>query len=73
MTMRWLRVVAATLVLVAAIPAGAADREPAEEIQPRVDHHIRAAAVLARHFDTLVAAECPRFATPAEWLGYFKG
>ena len=71
--MRFLRAVAVTIVLVAAVPAGAADREPASEIQPRVDHHIREAAVLAEHFETLVGAECPRFASAAEWNAYVEG
>jgi hypothetical protein len=71
--MRLLTAVAATFVLVAAVPAGAADREPASEIQPRVDHHIREAAGLAQHFKTLVGAQCPRFATVGEWTAYVEG
>jgi len=71
--MRILTAVAATIVLVAAVHAGAADREPASEIQPRVDHHIREATVLAQHFETLVGAQCPRFPNAGEWNAYVEG
>jgi hypothetical protein len=67
--MRCLATAAVTLVLVAG-PALAADREPASEIRPRVDHHLREAAVLTRHFEALVAADCPRFASSVEWNVY---
>ena len=71
--MRILTAVAATIVLVAAVHAGAADREPASEIRPRVDHHIREATVLAQHFETLVGAQCPRFPNAGEWNAYVEG
>ena len=73
MLMRLLIVVVATLALAAAALAGAADREPAAEIQPRVDHHIREAMVLAQHFEVLVGAECPRFPNVGEWNAYVEG
>ena len=66
--MRLVATAVVTLVLVA--PALAADREPASEIRPRVDHHLREAAALTRHFEVLVAADCPRFARSAEWSVY---
>jgi hypothetical protein len=71
--MRILTAVAATIVLIGAVHAGAADREPASEIQPRVDHHLREATILAQHFETLVGAQCPRFATVVEWTAYVDG
>jgi hypothetical protein len=71
--MRILTAVAATIVLVGAVHAGADDREPASEIQPRVDHHIREATVLAQHFETLVGAQCPRFPNVGEWNAYVEG
>lgn len=61
-----------TLVLVTA-PAFAADRAPASEIQPRVDHHLREVNRLVQHFETLVASDCPRFPTAAEWNVYVEG
>jgi hypothetical protein len=67
--MKILAATAVTLALVAA-PAFAADREPASEIRPRVDHHLREAALLTQHFEALVAAGCPRFASAAEWNAF---
>ena len=71
--MRPLTVAVAMLALGAALPARAQDRAAAAEIQPRVEHHVRAAALLARHFETLVAAACPRFGTVDEWSVYVEG
>jgi len=71
--MRLLIVAFATLAVAAAVPARAADREPASEIQPRVDHHIRAATVLAQHFELLVGAECPHFSNAGQWNAYVEG
>jgi hypothetical protein len=62
----------ALLVLVAAAPA-AANREAAEDIRPRVDHHVRELNALVQHFEEFVAATCPRFGTPAEWGAYADG
>jgi hypothetical protein len=70
MAMRVLTVAVAVLALCGAVAARAADREPAAEIQPRVDHHVREATLLVRHFETFVAGQCPHFATVAEWNGY---
>jgi hypothetical protein len=65
--------VGALLALGVGSGAAAADREPAAEIQPRVDHHIDEVTRLARHFEALVAGECPRFGTLAEWNTYVNG
>jgi hypothetical protein len=59
-------VVAAPRVL----PAGEA---PADDARVRVEHHLRHADELAQHFETVLAQDCPRFATPAEWKSYFDG
>ena len=67
--MRWRMVLVATFVLVAAVPAHA-NREAAADIQPRVDHHVREVGLLVQHFETFVAADCPRFGTLAEWDAY---
>jgi hypothetical protein len=65
--MRW--IVLAALLLVAAGPADA-NRESAEDIRPRVDHHVRELGILVQHFEEFVAGSCPHFATPAEWETY---
>ena len=70
--MRLLIVAVATLALAAAVLAGAADREPAAEIQPRVDHHIREATVLVQHFEVLVGAACPQFSNVGQWNAYVE-
>lgn len=67
--MRSLAAVIVALPLMA-LPALAADREPASEIRPRVDHHLREVARLIEHFEALVTTECPRFASVAEWNAY---
>jgi hypothetical protein len=51
-------------------PASPPPKRPAEEVRPRVDHHLRHVAALTRHFEALLADECPRFETRAEWHAY---
>ena len=67
--MRLLAAALSALTVIAA-PAFAAAHEPVAEIQPRVDYHLREAALLTQHFEALVAADCPRFASVAEWSAY---
>jgi hypothetical protein len=67
--MRLLAAVIVALPLMA-VPTLAADREPASEIRPRVDHHLHEVARLIEHFETLVAADCPRFTSTTEWDVY---
>jgi hypothetical protein len=66
MSMRHLMALVAVSMLVAAAPAQA-NTEAAADIQPRVDHHLREVGALVQHFETFVAADCPRFATVEEW------
>jgi hypothetical protein len=67
------RVLALAVVLgLGAAPAIAGDR-PADEVRPRVEHHIRQATQLVEHFDTVVRGGCPRFPTPAQWHAYVDG
>jgi hypothetical protein len=67
------RVLAVAVVLgLGVAPATAGDR-PADEIRPRVEHHIRHAAQLVEHFDTVLRDGCPRFPTPAQWQAYVDG
>jgi hypothetical protein len=71
--MRFLGLLAAvTLAVAVAVPAHA-NREAAADIQPRVDHHIREVSLLIQHFETFVAAACPRFAALDEWNAYAEG
>jgi hypothetical protein len=58
------------LALLTAIPAWAADELTAEQARPRVAHHLREAGGLARHFEGVLAAGCPRFATAEEFDAY---
>ncbi|HXH85135.1 MAG TPA: hypothetical protein VNN07_19660, partial [Candidatus Tectomicrobia bacterium] len=48
----------------------AAERESAEQARARMEHHLRVAADLIRHFERVQAAECPRFASADEWTSY---
>ena len=57
-------------LLLLASGAGAAGDRPADEARPRVEHHVRHAEELSRHFDILLRNGCPRFATVAEWQAY---
>ncbi len=50
-----------------------AEHRPAEEIRPRVEHHLRAADGLAQHFESVVGAECQRFDSRDGWNAYFDG
>jgi len=65
--------VAACVVLALAHGPARAEHRPAEEIRPRVEHHLRAADDLAQHFETVVAAECRRFDSRDAWKAYFDG
>lgn len=53
-------------------PATAGDLT-AEEVRPRVEHHLRAANELADHFDVVVRNGCPRFTTTGQWDAYVNG
>jgi hypothetical protein len=59
-------------VTIAAPGAVAADRTP-EAARVRVDHHLREVRQIALHFEGVLAHECRRFASPAEWNAYFDG
>jgi hypothetical protein len=57
-------------LLATATPAGAAGDRPADEIRPRVEHHLQEAEQLARAFEAVLTQACPRFASRAEWDAY---
>jgi len=65
--------VATCAVLVLAGGPARAEQRPAEEIRPRVEHHLQAADNLAQHFETVLAAACPRFDSRDAWRAYFDG
>jgi hypothetical protein len=58
------------LSLLLAAEAQAGRNLPADEIRPRVEHHVRHAVELADHFDALLRDGCPRFTTEAEWRAF---
>jgi hypothetical protein len=69
-----MRLALATVLLVlAAIPAGARDERPADEARARMQHHLNEVTQLGEHFDGVMSADCPRFASPKEWSAYFDG
>src|SRR6185503_7228780 len=61
-------IVALLLVALVTTPLfAAAPTDPRE----RVDHHLKEAAELARHFEGVLGSACPKFATTTEWKRYF--
>jgi hypothetical protein len=66
-------ILAVFLTLVIAAPASASGVKSAEEVRPRVDHHLKEVDTLAQHFESVMTAECPRFASSAEWDRYLDG
>jgi hypothetical protein len=71
-------VVAATVALATGIGvtwrrADAAGTKPAELVRPRVEHHLRQVEQIAQHFETVMSASCPRFASTEQWKSYFDG
>ena len=62
----------AVAFILAAPGAAAAERTP-EVARERVDHHLREVRQIASHFEGVLAHDCPRFASPAEWNAYFDG
>jgi len=80
--MRCVIVVAAALALISAWTfggagaglAGAVDADtPVKTPRDRVEHHLHEAQTLAQHFESVLSADCPRFASPTEWQSYFDG
>ena len=45
----------------------------ADEARPRVEHHLTEVQQIVRHFETVVAADCPQFGTAAERRAYIDG
>lgn len=66
-------VVVAALTFTLAGVASASGVKSPEEVRPRVDHHLRAVETLAQHFESMLSADCPRFASAGEWDRYLDG
>ena len=62
-----------TLLLLGWAAAARADDLTADEARPRVEHHLIEADQIVRHFETVVAADCPPFTTAAERRAYIDG
>ena len=69
---RALVVVVALTFTLAGVAAASGVKSP-EEVRPRVDHHLRAVETLAQHFESMLSADCPRFASAGEWDRYLDG
>jgi hypothetical protein len=63
----------ALLTLALTVPASASGFKSAEEVRPRVDHHLQQIDTLAQHFESVMASECPRFPSAAMWDRYLDG
>ena len=61
------------LLLALAVPVGARDERPPDEARARMEHHLKEVNRLAQHFDGVMSADCPRFASRREWSTYFDG
>src|SRR5438105_1993368 len=61
------------LLLTLTVPAGARDERPPEEARTRMEHHLKEVTRLAQHFDGVMGADCPRFASRREWSAYLDG
>ena len=64
---------ALTLMALGAVVASAVGAQTVEEARARVDHHVREADQIIRHFEAAVNADCPRFPSRVEWRQYFDG
>ena len=63
----------ALLTVAVTSSASASGVKSPEEVRPRVDHHLREVETLAKHFESVMSADCPRFTSAAEWDHYLDG
>jgi len=70
--MRWLTGLIALQALGLAAISSAGDRT-AEEARPRVEHHLLEADQIVRHFESVLAEDCPRFDSAVERRAYVDG
>ena len=59
-----------TVLALAPVPPLAALDVP-QGAGARVQHHLREIAPIVEHFESVLASDCPRFASRAEWRGWF--
>jgi hypothetical protein len=45
----------------------------ADAARQRVDHHLQEVDKLARHFETVMSQDCPRFDSRTQWNAYLDG
>ena len=69
--MRALSVVALAFAL--SVPGAAAAERTPDSARVRVDHHLREVRQLSSHFEDVLAQDCRRFPSSAEWDAYFDG
>src|SRR5215475_8150621 len=68
---RFLGLIAVQVLGLAAV-VWAGDRT-ADEARPRVEHHLLEAEQIVRHFESVVAEDCPRFDSAVERRAYIDG
>jgi len=68
---RFLGLIAVQVLGLAAV-VWAGDRT-ADEARPRVEHHLLEAEQIVRHFESVVAEDCPRFDSAAGRRAYIDG
>ena len=66
-------VATAVLTVALTLPAAASDFKSPDQVRPRVDHHLQQVESLAQHFETVMTADCPRFASATQWDRYLDG
>src|SRR5215471_6065234 len=71
-TMRRFAGLIALQVLGLAAVVAAGDRT-ADEARPRVEHHLLEADQIVRHFESVIAEDCPRFDSRAARRAYIDG
>ena len=69
--MRALIIVALAFALL--VPGAVAAERTPEAARVRVDHHLREVRQLSSHFEDVLAQDCRRFPSSAEWDAYFDG
>jgi hypothetical protein len=65
--------IAALIALVLTAPGIVAGERTPEVARVRVDHHLREVQQISTHFESVLAHDCRRFASPAEWNTYVEG
>jgi hypothetical protein len=61
------------LQLLGGVAVAAAGDMTADEARPRVEHHLMEAEQIVRHFETVIADDCPRFESAAARRAYIDG